>query len=322
MYRKVKRTPLVFDHKPHLLKAIKICDYSQKKLGGLSGIDPQKINYLLNRGQKVKLEDAWAIQEATQKVVKWYELAEPNELTQELMAKSDLLYNMSISERVETGLAYEAELRSQPPGSVKGRIEGRVAKRVHFGNYCTYRQAKKVKLQGIPECVAAMDLKQFRIFPLSGVAEYPPEEQRYLLSLALRPMKAWMKAHPIPAKKTRTRQIPDSASSEIASSMDTVWISSKRPALHPDSHASVLKMIRAVLADPALGKAEKNSQLPLRLFFLSLCCHADEQGRCQPVDLEEIGKCLWGNRRDGHAALQHLLKAGKVQLSPLAGESS
>jgi hypothetical protein len=322
MYRKVKRTPLIFDHKPHLIKAIKICDYSQKGLGELSGIDAQKINYLLNRGQKVKLEDAWAIQEATRKEVKWYELAEPNEFTQELMAKSELLHNMSISERVETGLAYEAELRSRPPGSVKGRIECRVAKRVHFGNYCTYRQAKKVKLKGIPECVVAMDLKKFRIFPLSCVADYSPEEQRYLLTLTLRQMKAWMKAHSITAKKTRTLQIPDSFSSEILSSMDTVWVSLKRPAIHSESHTNVLKMIRTVLADSALGKAEKNSQLPLRLFFLSLCCHADEHGRCQQADLEEIGKCLWGNRRDGHTALQHLLKAGKVQLSPLVGESS
>ncbi|MBS0350989.1 MAG: hypothetical protein JSR33_07380 [Proteobacteria bacterium] len=321
MYRKVKRTPLVFDHKPALIKAIKICDYSQKKLGDWSGLGAPKINYLLNRGQTVKLEDALAIQEVTQKKVKWYELAEPNELNQKLMAKSDLLHNMSISERVELGLVYEAELRSRPAGSVKGRIECEAARHVLFGNYSTYRQAKKVKLQGIPECVAAMDLKKFKIFPLSDVADYPPEQQRYLLSLALRPMKAWMRAHPVKAK-TPTHPIPDSPEDEISSAMDTVWVSSKRPAIHPDSHAHVLKMIRAVLEDSALGKAEKNSQLPLRLFFLSLCCHADEQGRCQLVDLEAIGKCLWGNRRDGHTALQYLLKAGKVQLSPLAGESS
>src|SRR5262249_10913971 len=72
MYRKVKRTPHLFDHKPHLLKAIKICDSSQKELGDLSGIERQKINYLLNRAKKVKLEDAWAIQEATGQQVKWY----------------------------------------------------------------------------------------------------------------------------------------------------------------------------------------------------------------------------------------------------------
>ncbi len=134
-------------------------------------------------------------------------------------------------------------------------------------------------------------------------------------------MKAWMKAHPVKAK-TSSRQIPDSPEDGISSPMDMVWVSSKRPAIHPESHANVLKIIRAVLTDPALGQAEKNSQLPLRLFFLGLCCHADEQGRCQLADLEEIGKCLWVNNRDGRTALQHLLKAGKVQLSPLAGESS
>ena len=150
----------------------------------------------------MKPEDAWAIQEATGKQVKWYQLAQPDEFTQELMAESNLLHKMSISERVELGLVYEAELRSRPVGSVKGRIECLVAQRVHFGNYCTYRQAKKVKLQGIPECVVAMDLKKFRIFPLSCVADYSPEEQRYLLTLNLRQMKAWMKAHPINAKKT------------------------------------------------------------------------------------------------------------------------
>ncbi len=179
MYRKVKRTPQIFDHKPALLKAIRICDYSQRKLGDLSGLGQQKINYLLNRAQKVKLEDAWAIQEAVHQQVKWYELTEPNEFTQELMAESNLLDKMSISERVELGLVYEAELRSQPVGSVKGRIECQVAPLVHFGNFTTYHQAKKVKLQGIPELVVAMDLKKFKIFPLSDAADYPPEQQRY-----------------------------------------------------------------------------------------------------------------------------------------------
>src|SRR5690242_4272667 len=65
MYRKVNRTPHVFDHRSALLRAIKICHSSQRKLGDLSGLGQQKINYLLNRAQKVKLEDAWAIQEAT-----------------------------------------------------------------------------------------------------------------------------------------------------------------------------------------------------------------------------------------------------------------
>ena len=256
MYRKVKRTPLIFDHKPALIKAIKNCDYSQKKLGDLSGLGSPKINYLLNRGKTVKVEDAWAIQEATKKQVKWHELAEPNALNQAIMAKSDLLHNMSISERVELGLVYEAELRSRPAGSVKGRIECEAAKHVIFGNYSTYRQAKKVKLQGIPECVAAMDLKKFKIFPLSDVVDYPPEQQRYLLSLELQPMKAWMRAHPVKAK-TLIHPIPDSPEDEISSSVDTVWVSSKRPALHPESHANVLKIIQAMLADSALGRAEK-----------------------------------------------------------------
>ena len=121
--------------------------------------------------------------------------------------------------------------------------------------------------------------------------------------------------------ETTAHQTPDSCDSE-KSTVETVWISSKRPTIHPESHAHFSRMIRAVLADSALGQAEKSSQLPLRLFFLSLYCHADEQGRCQKADLEAIGKCLWVNHSEGHAALQHLLKAGKVQLSPLAGESS
>ena len=197
MYRKVKKTPHVFDHQPALLKAIKACDSSQRKLGELSGLGQQKINYLLNRAQKVKFEDAWAIQEATHKQVKWHQLTQPDAFTQELMAESNLLDKMSISERVELGLVYEAELRSRPVGSVKGRIECDVAPRVHFGNFTTYHQAKKVKLQGIPELVVAMDLKKFKIFPLSDAADYPPEQQRYLLTLTLKQMKAWMKAHPV-----------------------------------------------------------------------------------------------------------------------------
>lgn len=320
MYRKVNRTPHLFDHQPALLRAIKICHSSQRVLGDLSGLGQQKINYLLNRAQKVKFEDAWAIQEATRKQVKWYQLTQPDEFIQELMAESNLLHKMSISERVELGLVYEAELRSQPVGSVKGRIECDVAPRVHFGNFTTYHQAKKVKLQGIPECVVAMDLKKFRIFPLSCVADYPPEEQRYLLTLTLRQMKRWMKAHPIKARKIAD-QTADGLGRETSATMDTVWLSSKCPVIHPESHAHFSRMIRSVLADPALGKAEKNSQLPLRLFFLGLCCHADEHGRCQPADLEEIGKCLCVNHRDRHAALQHLLKVGKVQFSPLTGES-
>lgn len=319
MYRKVKRTPLLFDYKPYLLKAIKVCNSSQKILGELSGISRQKINYLLNRGKKVKCEDAWAIQEATGKQVKWHQLVPPDDFTQELMEETNLLNKMSISERVELGLAYEAELRGRPVGSVEGRIESIVAKRVHFGNYQTYRQAKKVTLQGIPELVVAMDLKKFKIFPLSCAADYPPEEQRYLLTLTLRQMKVWMKSHPV-AEKTPIQQA-NSSGGEVSSLANTVWVSSKRPCLHPESHANFLKIIRTVLSDTELGQAEKNSRLPLRLFFFSLLCHADEQGRCQQADLDAIGKCLWVNNRDGHAALQQLLKVGKIQLSPFIGVS-
>ncbi len=275
MYRQVKRTPRVFDHRPALLKAIKICDYSQQKLADLTGIPIQKINYLLNRSQKIKPKDAWAIQEATGQQVKWYELAEPDDFTQVLMEKTELLQTLGISVRVETGLVYEAELRSQPVGSVKGRIESLVAPRVHFGNYYTYRQAKKVKSQGIPELVVAMDLKRFKVFPLSRAADYSPEIQRYLLTLTRRHMNAWMDAHPI-TKKTTTHQTFNHTDNEILPSMDTVWISSRRPSLPPESYAPILKMIRTVLTDSALKQAEKNSQLPLRLYFFSLLFHADE----------------------------------------------
>lgn len=61
----MKVAPLLIDYKQYLLKAIKICGSSQTTLGKLSGIPRQKINYLLNRGKKMKFEDAWAIQKAT-----------------------------------------------------------------------------------------------------------------------------------------------------------------------------------------------------------------------------------------------------------------
>lgn len=114
-----------------------------------------------------------------------------------MIRENSLLNKMTLSERVEVGLQCEAELRNRPAGSVKGRIESIVADFINFGNYQTYRQAKKIKLRGIPELVLAMDLRKFKIFPLSCIADYSSEEQLYLLSLNLPQIKAWINAHPV-----------------------------------------------------------------------------------------------------------------------------
>lgn len=316
---KVRGIPL--DHKPYLLKAIKLCRSSQAVLGELSALSRQKINYLLNRGKTVKYEDARAIERATNHQVKWHQLAcgVSDDFKKEVMQENHTLDKMSLSDRVELGLRYEAELKTR--SGVKGRIESIAAGLIHFGNYQTYRQAKKVKLHGIPELVTAMDLKKFRIFPLSRIADYPPEEQQYLLSLKLREMKAWMKTHPVMSKPSNW-QIFDCDGCKTALPINTIWISLRDLFIPQKSCTHLLKVIRTVLTDSALKQAEKNSHLPLRLFFLSLLCHADEHGRCLETDLEEIGKYLLVNDRDRHTAIQQLLNVGKVQLSPNIGESS
>lgn len=305
--RRGKLTRPFADYRPYLLKAIRICHSSQTLLGERSGLGRQKIHYLLNRGKKISYDEARAIERATDYQVKWFQLAHDlhPEWKQQLMEESQSIVKMSLSEKVELGMRYEADLRNKPVGEVKGRIETIAAGLVQFGNYQTYRQAKRVRLQGIPELIQAMDLKKFKIYTLARIAQYEPEEQRYLLTLNRQRIHSWIEQHPL---NLPINQVDDSFFPEIIGVLPNISSRTKK------GRSELLKMIQSVLLDQALFEVEQMSGLPLRLGLLGMLCQADATGRCyQNHDWKALARCLFRDFNDEQCVIQHLLKLGKIR---------
>lgn len=180
-----------------LHKAIRSGGGSQSALARRSGLKREKINYLLNRTNKISLEDAIIIEEATDGVVSCLELA--TELDSRVRRRLEGVFMPSqstktISERVQSALAIENSLggrqghRTDLPlrkkiYEVAGRTDSEAAKRVGFKNHMTYRQAKRVVLQGVPELIRAMDAEKIAISTASLITSYTPDEQRKIVLL-------------------------------------------------------------------------------------------------------------------------------------------
>lgn len=305
--RRGKLTRPFADYRPYLLKAIRICHSSQTLLGERSGLGRQKIHYLLNRGKKISYDEARAIERATDYQVKWFQLAHDlnPEWKQQLMEESQSMVKMSLSEKVELGMRYEADLRNKSVGEVKGRIETIAAGLVQFGNYQTYRQAKRVRSEGIPELIQAMDLKKFKIYTLARIARYEPEEQRYLLTLNRRQIHLWIEQHPL---NSPINPAEDSSFPEMIGVLPDIALRNKK------GRSGLLKMIQDVLLDQALAEVEQLSGLPLRLGLIGMLCQADVTGRCyKNHDWEDLARCLFRDVNHEQSAIAHLLKLGKVR---------
>ena len=122
---------------------------------------------------------------------------------------------LSFIQQVELGLAHEAalgcrkgartdlSLRENFPEVIinfddildkklvlRGRTEEIAVKlvglgnyKIYFDNYKTYQQAKKIVKNGVPELPEAVN-KGLSIFRAFKISEFPPEKQRYFLSLS------------------------------------------------------------------------------------------------------------------------------------------
>ena len=61
------------------------------------------------------------------------------------------------------------------------RTDAMAATKAEFGNYRTYRDAKEIIAQGVPELIAAVESEQLSIFRAAKIARYSPEKQHYFL---------------------------------------------------------------------------------------------------------------------------------------------
>ena len=177
---------------------------------------------MLNRGKKIRYEEAKAIERATKGKVNRFQLAPElinDEVKLELLKKkAQSLEKLSQSERLLFIMAYEKELKQNPVKIIQGRVAETMAPLAGFDNYRTYDQAKQMMKPGIPELIVAMDTHQFKIFTLFCIARYTPEEQATLLKLSAKEIKC-LDARSSPGiEMLPTETFPDARSL-------TLWIS-------------------------------------------------------------------------------------------------
>jgi hypothetical protein len=312
---KGKGTPPFIDYRHYLLKALKLCDSKQTELGERSGLGQPRIHYLLNRGKKIRYEEAKAIERATKGKVNRFQLV--SELIDDevklalLQDEGQSLEKLSLSERLLFAMAYEKELKQKPAKIIQGRVAETVAPLVGFRNYRTYDQAKQIMKSGIPELIVAMDTHQLKIFTLFCIARYTPEEQADLLKLSAKEMKAWMRDHPPVLKNSRPKN-------SLPPECLTLWISPS-DVIHSQNDAFVLLSIfKKILFNESLYESENTSGFSLRLLYLSLMFIADETGCCPAQELEILKHWIdWEPE-----AIQQLITLDKVRLLPFKELSS
>ena len=307
--------PPFIDYRHYLLKALKICGSNQAELGERSGLGQQRIHYMLNRGKKIRYEEAKAIERATKGQVNRFQLAPElvdDEVKLELLQEEgQSLEKLSLSERLLFAIAYEKELKQKPAKIIQGRIAETVAPLVGFRNYRTYDQAKQIMKSGIPELIVAMDTHQFKIFTLFCIARYTPEEQANLLKLSAKEIKAWMRDHPLALKYSRPKN-------SLTPECLTLWISPS-DVINSQNDAFVLfRIFREILFNQSLYESENTSGFPLRMLYLSLAFIADKTGCCAAQELETLKHWIdWEPE-----AIQQLITLDKVRLLPFKESSS
>lgn len=194
----------------YLRKAIRYCGGTQKDLARRIGVKPGKISYLLNYARKINMKDAVKIELAVEGTIKWYQLME-FEYIQIKQAWKDSVANAihlisnkaSFSEKIKQAMEYERDLGlrqgkrtdltlRENSHEVSGRTDEIVVKLFDIGSAWTYRQAKKVILKGCPELIQAMDAG-LAVYLAAGLTRYPPEKQRWILSLSKKEVIAYAK---------------------------------------------------------------------------------------------------------------------------------
>ncbi len=200
-------------HRHWLQVAINFCG-GRGNLAQLIGVDTPRITDWLNHGNTISLENAIKIEYATQGAVNRLQLTPHldkklrNQIKAEYEAAQNARPPLGFKQRVTLGLAIETALgvrkgvrsdrllREKFPKvedngddffSSQQLHKGRTAEIANhyarLGSYKSYQKAKKIVQLGVPELIDAMD-HDFPIDRAVKIVQYPPERQRYLLSLS------------------------------------------------------------------------------------------------------------------------------------------
>lgn len=233
-----------------LLKAIKYCDSSQRKLAELIGENPDKISYWLNRAKRIPFHQAVAIETATNGLVSRYDLAPyaRNRRRSSINTAPIETIQLTLSQRCQIGVEKEKQLGNRRGVRSKcapftGKTSALAAKEAGFSSRDAYLRVKKVLQQGIPELINAMDKRTVSISLAATIAELPADQQITLLKKDRKEITAVLK------KKS-----------------DNLWMAG-------------IKIVKPKLFHEELFKAEKKYQLPLRIAFVGLFICCDREGR-------------------------------------------
>lgn len=314
------REKLLADRQRFLLKAIQRCG-TQKELSARTGFKRSKINFLLNRAKEIRYEDALLIANASEGAVSPFQLADHLDAVSkhELMADSRFFNSLKISERVRLAQAHEVELKRLPPGRIKGRVEKFAANMAQFGNYKTYQQAKQIIKSGIPQLISAMDTKRLKIFTLSQMSHYTPQQQLELLNLSHRQINAWMRHHPVPASVVSV-QSPSSCNQQECSLSARLWLSSDVVVARGAQITADSEQLFQLLKNRQLFQAERRIGWPLRLLGLCLAYLADSDGQLA-VEWETLCQILLEDNWDVAAAIKELIALNWLRKSPFEEET-
>ena len=197
-------------HQYWLQVAINLCG-SRKELAHRMGVKRGRITAWLNHTKGISLENAIKIEKAVEGKVHRLQLVPhlDRKVKQQLQAEKPINPPRILQDKVALGIACEQALgdRNGNNGSrksllpcenfhkvagifeefqlqeIKGRSDALAAKQAGFGNYRTYRDAKRIVEFGIPALIAAVDGDHLSISCAAKIAQYPEEKQLYFLGL-------------------------------------------------------------------------------------------------------------------------------------------
>jgi DNA-binding transcriptional regulator YdaS (Cro superfamily) len=196
--------------------AIQICG-SREELAKRAHIKKGRITEWLNQTRKISLLYAIKIEMAVEGKVNRLDLVTvlDSKVRRYLQAEQEKIQlakpKLSLTEQVTLGLALEKALIDlktiknprQPcenfhkvtPGFAflladvhdqsesKSRTDDLIARRVGFGNYRTYRDAKDIVATNIPKLIAAVDCAKISIYRAAQIIRYPENKRGIFLKL-------------------------------------------------------------------------------------------------------------------------------------------